>query len=45
MIDYIKGSIYQITNDAVVIDKGGIGVKVLMPSTSLKKLSEGQETS
>ena len=44
MIDYIKGSIYQITNDAVVIDKGGIGVKVLMPSTSLKKLSEGQET-
>ncbi len=44
MIDYIKGSIYQITNDAVVIDKGGIGIKVLMPSTSLKKLSEGQET-
>ena len=44
MIDYIKGNIYQITNDAVVIDKGGIGIKVLMPSTSLKKLSEGQET-
>ncbi|VFB16316.1 Holliday junction ATP-dependent DNA helicase RuvA [Urinicoccus massiliensis] len=44
MIDYIKGSIYQITNDAVVIDKGGIGIKILMPSTSLKKLSEGQET-
>ena len=43
MIDFIKGVISEITDEAVIIDKNGIGIKIMMPSSALDNLSQGED--
>lgn len=40
MFAYIKGSLEQKTNNYVVIDVGGIGYRIFMPTKSIEELGE-----
>lgn len=42
MIAHLSGSIDTIEKDTLVIDVGGVGYSLLIPSTSMSKLSVGQ---
>lgn len=40
MISYIKGELVEVTENAIVLDHGGIGFSVMMPASILAKLPQ-----
>lgn len=40
MLEYIKGSVSQVSNAFLVIETGGIGIKVLATQNTIKKIGE-----
>ena len=40
MISYIKGELVEVTENAIVLDHGGMGFSIMMPASILAKLPQ-----